>query len=37
MSKNPFHATCINCHKEELKKNAEAKAPTKCTDCHPKG
>ena len=36
LTKNPFHITCINCHKEELKKNAEAKAPTKCTDCHPK-
>jgi hypothetical protein len=36
LTKNPYHIGCINCHKEELKKNAEAKAPTKCTDCHPK-
>ena len=36
LTKNPYHIACINCHKEELKKNAEAKAPTKCTDCHVK-
>jgi hypothetical protein len=32
MSKNPFHKTCIGCHKES---GAEA-APTKCDGCHPK-
>lgn len=31
LSKNPFHSLCIDCHK------AEAKGPTKCDDCHPKG
>lgn len=36
LTKNPYHIACINCHKEELKKNAEAKAPTKCADCHVK-
>lgn len=36
MTKNPFHLTCVNCHKEEAKKNAESKAPTKCDQCHPK-
>ena len=36
MTKNPFHITCINCHKEEVKKAATTKAPTKCQDCHPK-
>lgn len=36
MAKNPFHLTCVNCHKEEAKKNAETKAPTKCDQCHPK-
>lgn len=34
--KNPFHLTCITCHKEEATKNAETKAPTKCDQCHPK-
>lgn len=37
MSKNPFHLACVNCHKEEKKKNAETKAPTTCDSCHPKG
>lgn len=31
LSKNPYHSLCIDCHK------AEAKGPTKCDDCHPKG
>lgn len=31
LTKNPFHIVCIDCHK------AEAKGPTKCDDCHPKG
>jgi len=35
-SKNPFHITCVGCHKEEASKNAETKAPTKCDQCHPK-
>ena len=30
MTKNPFHKTCITCHK------TEAKGPTKCDDCHKK-
>ena len=36
MSKNPYHKACIACHKDEVKKNAESKAPTKCDGCHPK-
>jgi hypothetical protein len=36
MAKNPFHDGCVNCHKEEVKKNAASKAPTKCDQCHPK-
>ncbi|KAB2963079.1 MAG: cytochrome c3 family protein [Thermoanaerobaculia bacterium] len=37
LTKNPFHLGCVNCHKEEVKKDATIKAPTKCDDCHPKG
>jgi len=33
---NPFHITCVGCHKEELAKKADTKAPTKCDQCHPK-
>ena len=33
---NPYHINCIGCHKETVAKNAESKAPTKCTECHPK-
>jgi hypothetical protein len=35
-SKNPYHITCVKCHKKELKENPESKAPTKCDQCHPK-
>lgn len=35
-TKNPFHITCVGCHKEEKKKNADTKAPTGCNDCHAK-
>lgn len=35
-TKNPFHITCVGCHKEEAKKKADTKAPTKCEGCHPK-
>jgi len=35
-TKNPFHISCMGCHKEEAKKNPATKAPTKCDDCHPK-
>ncbi|MFP3939963.1 MAG: cytochrome c3 family protein [Thermoanaerobaculia bacterium] len=31
LKKNPLHAGCIDCHKEQ------AKGPTKCDECHPKG
>lgn len=31
LKKNPYHAACMGCHKEE------GKGPTKCTECHPKG
>jgi hypothetical protein len=30
LQKNPFHAGCIDCHKER------EKGPTRCDDCHPK-
>ena len=35
-TKNPFHISCVKCHKEELAKKADTKAPTKCDQCHPK-
>ncbi len=34
--KNPYHITCMGCHKATKKENADTKAPTKCTACHPK-
>ena len=30
LKKNPYHITCIGCHKEQ------AAGPTKCDECHPK-
>jgi len=33
---NPYHINCVTCHKADKKENAETKAPTKCTACHPK-
>ncbi len=33
---NPYHIRCISCHKETKAKDAETKAPTKCSACHPK-
>jgi len=36
LTKNPFHMLCVKCHKEELAKKADTKAPTKCDQCHPK-
>ncbi len=33
---NPFHGSCVSCHKEELAKQPDTKAPTKCDQCHPK-
>ncbi|MCP4572315.1 MAG: cytochrome c3 family protein [bacterium] len=40
LKKNPYHITCVGCHKT-MKKEAKAAgtefgAPTKCTACHPK-
>ena len=35
-TKNPFHLLCVKCHKEELAKKPDTKAPTKCDQCHPK-
>ena len=35
-TENPFHMSCVKCHKEELAKKADTKAPTKCDQCHPK-
>ena len=34
--KNPYHIRCLGCHKDTKKENADTKAPTKCTACHPK-
>ena len=34
--KNPFHISCIGCHKEYIKENPESTAPKKCAACHPK-
>jgi hypothetical protein len=36
LTKNPFHISCVNCHKEEIKKDATKALPTKCDECHPK-
>jgi hypothetical protein len=35
-TKNPFHMSCVKCHKEELAKKPDSKVPTKCDQCHPK-
>jgi hypothetical protein len=34
---NPFHISCVGCHKDVKKEKADTTAPTKCNDCHPKG
>ena len=34
--KNPFHITCVGCHKATKKEDAETTAPTSCKACHPK-
>jgi hypothetical protein len=31
-TKNPYHIACVKCHKE----SKNAKAPTKCVECHKK-
>lgn len=40
LKKNPYHISCVGCHKAEKKVAKEAgtefAAPTKCTACHPK-
>jgi len=36
MSKNPYHITCLGCHKEKVAADAASPAPTKCDGCHPK-
>jgi len=36
LTKNPFHISCVNCHKDEIKKDATKVLPTKCDECHPK-
>ena len=33
---NAFHKNCKDCHRDYKKKNKDSKAPTGCTDCHPK-
>jgi len=35
-TKNPYHIRCMGCHRDQVKKDASLKAPTKCTDCHKK-
>jgi hypothetical protein len=35
-SKNPFHISCVGCHKEKLAADEAFAGPTKCTECHPK-
>jgi hypothetical protein len=35
-TKNPYHINCMGCHKDEVKKDASLKAPTKCKECHVK-
>ncbi len=35
-AKNPFHISCVGCHKAELAKDATKKMPVKCEECHPK-
>lgn len=32
--KNPYHMQCMGCHKDAVKVDAAAKAPTKCAGCH---
>lgn len=36
LRKNPFHITCVGCHKEEKKEDESLSVPTKCAECHPK-
>jgi hypothetical protein len=36
LSKNPFHITCVGCHKEKLAEDETFAGPTKCDGCHPK-
>jgi len=36
LKKNPYHISCVGCHKATKKENADTKAPSKCTACHPK-
>ena len=33
---NAMHENCVGCHRKYNKDNDTKKAPTKCTDCHPK-
>ena len=37
LKKNPYHISCVGCHKDYVKEHADSTAPTKCNDCHPKG
>ena len=36
LKKNPYHISCVGCHKEYIKEHADSVAPKKCTACHPK-
>lgn len=37
LRKNPFHISCVDCHKDALKEDESLSVPTKCAECHPKG
>jgi len=36
MTDNPYHISCIPCHKDANKAAGNTKAPDKCAGCHPK-
>jgi hypothetical protein len=36
LKKNPFHITCVGCHKDSKAEDETISAPTKCAECHPK-
>lgn len=37
LKNNPFHISCVGCHKDALAKDESLSVPTKCAQCHPKG
>ena len=36
LKKNPFHLSCVACHKEKKAEDESLSVPTKCAECHPK-